>query len=55
MNIRLLAANGSEIERIDKNFHSQLNQSVLPPKPLTVGPGYTRNPDLAPEDAHGKL
>lgn len=55
VNIRLLAANGSEIERIDKNFHSQLNQSVLPPKPLTVGPGYTPNPELDPKDAHGQL
>jgi hypothetical protein len=53
--IRLVAANGSELERIDKKFHSQLNQSVLPPKPLTIGPGYTRNPELPREDAHGTL
>jgi hypothetical protein len=53
--IRLVAADGSEIERIDKNFHSALDQSVLPPKPLTVGPGYIRNPDLDPKDAHGHL
>lgn len=55
MNIRLLASNGSEIEHIDKNFHSELNQSVLPPKPLTIGPGYTPNPDLDPKDAPGQL
>jgi hypothetical protein len=53
--IRLLASNGSELQRIDKTFRSELNQSVLPPKPLTVGPGYTRNPGLDPKDAHGQL
>lgn len=47
--IRLLASNGGELQRIDKTFRSELDQSVLPPKPLTVGPGYARNPALAPE------
>lgn len=48
--IRLVADNGAELQRIEKKFHSQLDQSVLPPAPLTVGPGYTRNPALAPVD-----
>lgn len=46
MDIRLVAADGSEIERIDKSFHSQLDQSALPPMPLTIGPGYVPNPNL---------
>ncbi|MEX6505754.1 hypothetical protein [Jiella sp. M17.18] len=36
---------------------SDLSQAVLPPAPLTVGPGYARNPDLpngwtSPEAGH---
>ena len=46
--IRLVAANGAELQRIDKKFHSQLDQSILPPAALTVGPGYAENPALAP-------
>ncbi|MEF2549709.1 hypothetical protein VQ045_21705 [Aurantimonas sp. E1-2-R+4] len=25
---------------------SQMSDAVMPPAPLTIGPGYTRNPDL---------
>ncbi len=46
--VRLIGADGKEIEAIDKKFHSDLDQSVLASKPLTIGPGYTPNPDLAP-------
>jgi hypothetical protein len=46
--IRLIGADGTTIETIDKKLHSDLDQSVLADKPLTVGPGYTPNPDLAP-------
>ena len=46
--VRLIGADGKAIETIDKKFHSDLDQSVLADKPLTVGPGYTPNPDLAP-------
>ena len=49
--VRLVDAGGKELQRIDKMFRSQLDQSVLPPKPLTIGPGYTRNPELAPDTA----
>jgi len=49
VSVRLVAADGTELQRIDKKFHSQLDQSILPPAPLTIGPGYTENPDLAPE------
>ena len=47
--VRLVDADGKELQRIDKMFHSQLDQSVLPPKPLTIGPGYTPNPQLDPD------
>jgi hypothetical protein len=46
--VRLIGADGKTIETIDKKLHSDLDQSVLADKPLTVGPGDTPNPDLAP-------
>jgi hypothetical protein len=44
--VRLVAADGKTIETINKKFHSDVDQSVLADKPLTIGPGYTRNPAL---------
>ena len=46
--VRLIGADGKTIETIKRKFHSDVDQSVLADKPLTVGPGYTPNPDLAP-------
>ena len=43
--LRLLDADGKELEKIEKNFRSQLDQALLPEKPLTIGPGYTKNPE----------
>ena len=51
--LRVLAADGKELQRIEKKFHSQVDQSILPEKPLTIGPGYTKNPDLAPAPGSG--
>ncbi len=34
-----------EIYRLEHRIRSGLDQSVLPDKPLTVGPGYTPNPE----------
>ncbi|MEX0852086.1 MAG: hypothetical protein WD036_02215 [Bauldia sp.] len=45
--VRLITADGSEIERIEKIFRSEVDQSVLPDKPLVIGPGYTPNPESA--------
>jgi len=45
MTVRLLDASGKEIETLKKALVSDLDQSVLPSKPLTVGPGYTKNPE----------
>jgi hypothetical protein len=49
--VRLIDEQGKEIERIDKKFRSQLDQSRLPDAPLTVGPGYAPNPQRAPDAA----
>jgi hypothetical protein len=46
--VRLIAADGTAIETLDKKFRSDVDQSILGDKPLTIGPGYTRNPALAP-------
>jgi hypothetical protein len=46
VSIRLLDKDGRELQRIDKPFKSSLDQSVLPDKPLVVGPVYTPNPEL---------
>ena len=35
---------GAEVQRVETKVHSDLDQSVLPKAPLTVGPGYARNP-----------
>jgi hypothetical protein len=42
--VRLLDSGGKELEKVDKNFRSQVDQAKMPSAPLTVGPGYTRNP-----------
>jgi len=51
VSVRLIDGQGKELARIDKNFRSQLDQSVLPKAPLTIGPGYTPNPQIAPDAA----
>ena len=42
--IRVVAKDGSELQKIEKVFRSDVDQSVLPSAPLTIGPGYTKNP-----------
>jgi hypothetical protein len=44
--LRLLGPDGAEVEKTELSFRSDVDQSILPDKPLTVGPGYARNPDL---------
>lgn len=48
--VRLLGPDGNEIEKVETSFRSEVDQSVLPKKPLTIGPGYARNPELGPSD-----
>lgn len=41
----LSAADGAELQRIEKSFASELDQTVLPERPLAIGPGYQKNID----------
>lgn len=43
--VLLKAANGEELLRIEKDYASDLDQSVLPERPLAIGPGYQENID----------
>lgn len=43
--VRVLDADGTEVQRVETTLHSDLDQSILPDAPLTVGPGYARNPN----------
>lgn len=51
--VRLLDAEGKELQKIEKDFRSKLDQSILPEKPLVVGPVYTPNPELQPKGGNG--
>ena len=43
--VRVIAPGGTVLARYPKTFTSNIDQTVLPKRPLTIGPGYTRNPD----------
>jgi len=47
--IRLIGADGGELDKLVKIFRSDVDESVLPKKPPVIGPGYTRNPDAGPD------
>lgn len=44
--IRILSASGEVLQEIATSITSDVDQSVLPAKPLVIGPGYTPNPDV---------
>jgi hypothetical protein len=45
--VRVLApGDGRLLARYEETFKSDLDQSALPSAPLTIGPGYTPNPEL---------
>jgi hypothetical protein len=46
--MRVIDAQGKEVARYERNFHTDVDQSTLPDQPLVVGPGYQKNPDLKP-------
>ena len=50
VDVRLLQ-NGDEAVLYDGSFTvaSQMSDAVMPPEPLTIGPGYTQNPHLPKE------
>ena len=41
----LRSAEGEELQRIEKTYASEVDQSVLPERPLAIGPGYQKNID----------
>ncbi len=41
----LHAADGAELARLEKDFQSDIDQSVMPERPLAIGPGYQKNID----------
>lgn len=45
--LTLKAADGSLIETHRKTYSSKIGSEVLPSRPLTIGPGYTPNPDAS--------
>ena len=45
--IQLIGTSGDVLQEIRTTIQSDIDQSILPDKPLTIGPGYHRNPDLA--------
>ncbi len=50
VNIRLVDGAGATLQTIATQVTSDVDQSVLPAKPLVVGPVYTVNPDLVEAD-----
>jgi len=45
--IRILGKDGEELQRVETTLISNTDQSVLPDRPLVVGPFYDPNPELA--------
>lgn len=43
--ILLKSEGGEELQRIEHDYASDLDQSVLPERPLAIGPGYQKNVD----------
>lgn len=48
--IRLLGPDGKILQTIETTVTSDVDQTVLPAKPLVVGPGYAPNPDVFKPD-----
>lgn len=44
--IRLLDQKGDELQMIKTTIASNVDQVVLPAKPLSLGPAYDRNPEV---------
>lgn len=43
--LRLLGKDGSTVASYDKTYTSTLDEDIMPEEPLTIGPGYTKNPN----------
>ena len=46
--MRLLDSGGTELARYEHSYTSDIDQASMPDKPLVVGPGYQKNPELNP-------
>ncbi|MGE3308159.1 MAG: hypothetical protein AB7I52_19545 [Rhizobiaceae bacterium] len=46
VSIAITEEDGEVVQKIDTTITSNLDQTVLPDRPLVVGPAYTPNPDL---------
>jgi hypothetical protein len=44
--IRIVAASGAVLQTLETSITSDVDQTVLPAKPLVVGPGYAPNPEV---------
>ena len=43
---RLVGPDGGQLQALEVDVTSNVDQSVLPAKPLVVGPGYDKNPEV---------
>ncbi|MCM2395478.1 hypothetical protein NBH19_05170 [Rhizobium sp. S95] len=50
VSIRIIDATGKLLQSIDTTVISSMDQSVMPAKPLVVGPVYTENPEVFKAD-----
>ena len=48
--IRILDADNKLLQSLETTVVSDIDQTILPAKPLVVGPAYTKNPDLQKPD-----
>lgn len=46
--VRLIGPDGKELQKLERVYRSEIDQTLaLPDKPLTIGPGYTPNPEAS--------
>ncbi|WP_112941307.1 hypothetical protein [Rhizobium sp.] len=50
VSIRLVDASGKELQSLETTVTSDVDQSIMPGKPLVVGPLYTKNPEVFKAD-----
>jgi hypothetical protein len=50
VHIRIVTAEGETLQELEMQLVSDVDQSILPGKPLVVGPLYTKNPEVFKAD-----
>ena len=48
--VGVIGSDGTELQKVDYQLRSDIDLPVLPDNPLTVGPGYARNPETLSPD-----